>query len=294
MLRKLTILPIILLILSSCVRTEPKEIVRLDLAEGDSLRVEREQWSEDFAEEYRGEINEESVNAFKEITKQDLPALDSVEAVLGYALKNYDVELYGVLNPYDLPIAHAYNRYYIGLNHYLGEDSEAYRGFPEYIRRMKTVRRMPVDVVEAVISENFGKISAEESNVLQVMLYYGALHNLALKMLPKGTSEALVLGMTEEEYQWCKDNEQRIWQKMIEDKLLYSSDMTIKERLFRPSPAARIINVYAPGNTAQYIGLKIAQSYEKTTGMDAIPDNVYVYDPQTLIQSKYAPQNATN
>ncbi|MCM1310113.1 MAG: hypothetical protein NC301_03690 [Bacteroides sp.] len=280
--------------MSSCHNNEPKEIVRLDLAEGDSLDAKREQWHKDFVDKYSAEIYPESESAFKEIIKQDLPSLDSVEAVLGDALKGEDVLLYGVVNPYNLAVANVDNRYYIALNHYLGADSDAYKGFPEYQRRFKTINRMPIDVVEAFIAAKYGNVTSDENTLLRPILYYGALHNQTLKMLPMGTSEALVLGMTDAEYQWCKDNEQRIWQKMIEEKLLYSTDMKVHDRLFRLSPSASIINVNAPGNTAHYIGLKIAQSFEKNTGEEALPNSDYVNDPQTLIKSKYTPQNATN
>lgn len=244
-------------------------------------------------EKYVSEFPPQSRAMFAEIIGRQLPPLDSVEAVLGQAFADADApQLVGVVNPYNSPVVSDGGFIFIGLNHYLGADSEAYAGFPEYIRRNKTLRRLPVDVVEEYLLDKYPMPDSTRS-VLNMLLYVGAIHNAALHMLPDNTSEATVLGMTDVEYRWCLDNEQRIWQKLIEDNMLYSSDPDLLARLFAPAPAATLINANAPGNTMHFIGLKIAQAYERNTGLDALPTAEYVFDHKTLIKSKYTPRNVT-
>ncbi len=264
------------------------KITRLDLAPADSLTELRKLWYDDILKSAPARDE-----AFRQLVNDQLPPLDSVESVLSEAFKGEDISLVGVINPYRQPVVVSDSIIFIGLNHYLGPDNAAYTGFPEYVRRLKTLRRLPVDVVEEFIYDRYKSTTAERPTLLTAMLFTGAVHNTALKMLPEATSEALVLGMADEEYRWCRDNEQRIWQQLIEEKLLYSADPDIINKLLRPAPAATLINLNAPGNTVQYIGLQIARAYERNTGLQATPTDEYVNNKQTLIRSKYAPGNAT-
>lgn len=271
-----TILPVFLLFCASCTKPEPKEIVRLD--DNSSL------WP----------VVDSIAVPFRQAVNEQLPSLDSVECVLGEALANENIKLYGVIIPYNRPVVIRDSAIYIGLNHYLGADSDVYTGFPEYLRRSKTLRRMPIDVVnEYLMYARFKEGLSERKTLLSYMLYAGALYNQTLKALPKGTPESVLLNMTDEEYNWCKENEQRIWLKLIEDNLLYSSDTGIISRLLADSPKNTYINANAPGNTLYYIALKIAQAYERNTTSEALPTPEFINNPQTLVQSKYAPQNAT-
>lgn len=284
---KHTILPLLLLLLASCSEKQPMKIIRLDLAPADSLTELRQLWYGDIRNS-----SPERDEAFGNLVRSQLQPLDSVEEVLGQAFDNIGVKLVGVINPYRQPIVVSDSIIFIGLNHYLGPDNAAYAGFPEYMRRLKTLRRLPVDVVEEYLFNRF-TTTADSPTLLTSMLFAGAIHNEAMKMLPANTDEALVLGMTDDEYKWCRDNEQRIWQQLIETKRLYSSDPDVIKRLMSPSPAATLINLNAPGNTVQYIGLQIARAYERNTGLRALPTNEYINDNNTLVKSKYAPVNAT-
>lgn len=284
---KHTIIPFLLL-LTACAEHEPLKITRLDLAPADSLISLREQWREavpDYFPEREG--------LFADIIARELPPLDSVENVLGYAFAEEDVEVVGIINPFSSPIVVKDKTVFVGLNHYLGSESQAYNGFPEFIRRNKRIERLPIDVVEEYLLNKFRLSNEEDVTTLQMLLYIGAIERQALRMLPKGTSEAVVIGMTDEEYDWCRQNEQRIWQQLIKAKLLYSTDADVQKKLFLPSPAATIINANAPGNAARYIGLKIAQAYEAANGDIVFPTAEYVLNNQTLIKSKYSPENAT-
>lgn len=261
--------------------------MRLDLAPEDSMTELRTAW-----EDFSHIPSSADDKLFGEIITRELPPLDSVETVLYHALGSDSVVLVGVINPYSSPVYSKDNYIFVGLNHYLGPESEAYNGFPEYHRRLKDIRRLPIDVVSQYILERIDLSDPEDPTVLNMLLFVGAVANTTLSMLPDDTSEALLLGMTDEEYLWCRQNEQRIWQKLIEDGMLYSTEFSTIDRLFSPSPAATLINANAPGNTMSYIGLKIAQAYEKNTGQKARPTNDFINNNQTLINSKYSPQNA--
>ena len=65
---------------------------------------------------------------------------------------------------------------------------------------------------------------------LNRMLYSGALAYCVLQTMPEGTPESVVLGLTDSQWQWCVDNEERLWRSLIERQLLYSSDPAVADR----------------------------------------------------------------
>ncbi len=280
---------------------DPRPIERLDLALSDASLSAADSaafkaWStiagfEGTPEEYAGRMA-----PFEAIVLGSLGSLDSVEQVLGQALADRpELKLIGIVSPYNQTVVTDPDGYvFIALNHYLGADSRAYAGFPDYLKRRKVAGRLPVDVVMAVIAANGDPQLGESSTLLNRMLYQGALLNQTLKALPEGTTEATVLGMTDEEYQWCQANEGRIWSTVVERKWLFSADPEISDRLLRPAPASALLTPEAPGQALLFNALKIAQAYEKNTGKKASLTPEFYNNNSTLTQSEYAPAHATH
>lgn len=292
-----------MLLLAACSHREaPRDIARLDLlAPGDSLTAGQQRafdvWSEVIA--FEGTAGEyaggRAMQAFGPMVRERIESLDSVEAVLGHALKDYgSTRLVGVISPYSQAVVtHPSGYVFIALNHYLGAGSPAYAGFPDYLRKRKEIKQLPSDVVEAVIAAEHAPELAGDATLLNHLLYRGALLNAVAKAMPADTPEATILGMTPEEYAWCVENEGRIWQTLIERQMLYSADAGMIDRLMKPAPRSTQINANAPGQTALFTALKIAQAYEKATGSAATPEPAFYNDNQTLVKSKYAPANAS-
>lgn len=300
---KYTLIPLFLaLTLAACGGKEPpRTIERLDVAmtEGTMSASDSalfDAWS--LIAGFEGEPAEYAGRTapFEALVISSISSLDSVEQVLGHALADRPgLQLIGIVSPYNQAVVtDSDGHVFIALNHYLGAASQAYAGFPEYIRRRKVAQQMPIDVVMAVIAAESEPQFNEAPTLLNRLLYQGALLNQTLKALPDGTTEAAVLGMTDEEYQWCKDNEARIWNAIIERKWLFSTDPEISDRLLRPAPASALLTLEAPGQALLYPALKIAQAYEKNTGKPAALSPEYYNNNSTLTQSEYAPAHATH
>ena len=300
---KHTILPLFLtIILAACnEKNAPRTIERLDVAmtEGTMSAADSSTfnaWSQIAG--FEGEPAEYAGRTapFEALVISSISSLDSVEMVLGHALADHPgLHLIGIVSPYNQAVVtDSDGRVFIALNHYLGSGSQAYAGFPEYIRRRKVLQRMPIDVVMAVIAAESEPQFSETTTLLNRLLYQGALLNQTLKALPDGTTEAALLGMTDEEYQWCKENEARIWNAVVERKWLFSTDSEISDRLLRPAPASTLLTPEAPGQTLLYSALKIAQAYEKNTGNSATLSPEYYNNNSTLTKSEYAPAHATH
>lgn len=277
-------------------KTEPKSINRLDLAIADGTMTAADSaafsaWAEII--DFNGSPDDYNTltNLFADLTNNATVRLDSVEMVLGHALADKpELKITAVISPYNQAVVtHPDGYVFVALNHYLGEQSPAYAGFAEFIRRRKVNSRMPIDIVMAIVASENEPQFANDATLLNHLLYQGALLLQTRKLLPEGTSEAALLGMTPEEYEWCKANEPQIWKALIERKLLYSTDYEVINRLMRPAPGSPLISANAPGQAVLYCALKLAEAYERNTGNSALPQPEFYNNPQSLIKAAYAP-----
>ena len=307
--RKLLILPFLITLITACSKTSsntaPLHIVRLDIAasQPDSSFTETEQaafnaWMDIIDASYSKEDYAKSaaMTAFGPIVLQELPALDSVEMVLGSALPQGFTPI-GIISPYNQSvITHPNGFLFIALNHYLGTDNPIYAGrFPEHERRRKTINRLPIDAVEAAIASAHPDSLPSDATLLNHLLYHGALLQATLESLPENTTEASLLAMTPEEYAWCIENEANIWNSIVTQGLLYSSDRQMIKRLLSPAPASPMISANAPGQTTLFTALKITQSYLNNSDVNTAENLLktsYYNSNQSLIDSKYSPAYA--
>ncbi len=207
------------------------------------------------------------VRVFQPDVDSLLAPLDSVERILGHALAAYGdslLRLMAVVSPYNQSVCfHRGGGYvFIALNHYLGRDYAGYAGrFPAYMLHRKDLRRLPSDVMETVMASVSPEQIRPGATFLNRMLYSGALAYCVLQTMPEGTPESVVLGLTDSQWQWCVDNEERLWRSLIERQLLYSSDPAVADRLLRPAPASPLLGPSAPGQAACFIGLRVVQAF---------------------------------
>lgn len=151
---------------------------------------------------------------------------------------------------------------FIALNHYLGPLNEAYNGWPEYRRRLKTRDMIPVDVTEAMVGTAYQVESPENENVLTMLVREGAVAVAKERLNPTRPLEA-VLGFTPEQLKDIQANESLIWKRLVGGNMLYSTDAAVKSELFDPRPATTMISPDAPGRAVRYIGYRIVSEYLK-------------------------------
>ena len=149
---------------------------------------------------------------------------------------------------------------FLSLNHYLGTLNEAYNGWPEYKRRLKTRDMIQVDVTEAMLATTYPFVEDENTSVLTLLLREGAMAEAKQRLNPR-SSLASVLGFTPEQFDEIRQHEGFMWKRLVNDKLLYSTDEEVKSELFDPRPASRILSQDAPGRAARYLGYRIIKNY---------------------------------
>ncbi len=231
-------------------------------------------------------------------------ATDSIASVLGAFAANLDKQapairmprLYGCVISYNQGIINVGDTVMlVGLNHYLGTDYPGYSGFPAWQRALKRSTQLPIDIAEAVIATQ-APAPADESALSQ-MIHSGAVLAAMLRTLP-GIDAAAALGITPEQLKWLQENEAQIWQKMIADNLLYTTDPSVSRRLTAPGPSTSILHPDAPPRAGVYIGWRIVEDYMAHSGNPEKQTIGYIFSPEfaslrpqsVLTEAAYAPQ----
>jgi uncharacterized protein YjaZ len=104
----------------------------------------------------------------------------------------------------------------------------------------------------------------KDNVLLERMIYEGKIIYV-LTQLGKDFDYRNILSLTADEYRWCLEHEAALWTAMIERKHLYTPDITVTSKYFRPSPAT-FISEEAPGDIGCFTGYRIVEKYMKRTG----------------------------
>lgn len=151
----------------------------------------------------------------------------------------------------------------IALNHYLGSDYPGYTGLPEYMRGFnKTPGALSYDIAEALVATSYPFDGGSSPTMLSRMLYEGALAHAKMALVDD-SSAVRALGYSDEEFKWLADNEPRLWQHIVGDKLLFDTSPATISRFVLPAPRVNVGPLVAPGRVGRYIGYRIVQEYLK-------------------------------
>ncbi|MBD5192374.1 MAG: hypothetical protein HDS88_05730 [Bacteroidales bacterium] len=198
--------------------------------------------------------------------------------------------LYGIINPYNVPVVTTDSTVMIGLNHYLGTDYPGYAGFEDYKIRAKRAAHLPYDVAEARIVADNPFRSVSDPTLISRMIYWGAVANYVEAVVPDADQREL-FNLTDSELEWLGNNSEKVWNRMIEQQMIYSTNPDIADRILYPAPKSFIINGDAPGMTGRYIGYLIVKSYLKNnpeaTLQQMLSSELY-NDENTLINSEFS------
>ena len=189
---------------------------------------------------------------------------------------------------YENAVVYADTLLFISLDMYLGKNAEVYQSFPPYIANNYTEQRIAVDVAQKIIQKQFK--SKRGRSFLESMVYYGKELFLVKTMLPN-TPMHVILGITEEKYNWSLHNEAQIWKYFISENLLFSTENSLNNRFINTAPFSKFYlesDSESPGQIGTWIGLKIVESYMKNNSTSV--DQMIQVDAETLFKkSKYKP-----
>ena len=178
---------------------------------------------------------------------------------------------------------------FISLDNYLGKDHRFYNGFQDYIAEKQIKEQILPDIAEQYAEKYID--FPNHRNFLNQIIYHGKKLYFKEKLLPLVENHHII-GYTEDDYQWAKQQEYMVWQYFIEQDILYSSQADLKRRFLQPGPFSKFyleIDSETPARLGQYIGWQIVKAYAKKNSDKNLLEIINTDAQELFNQSKYKP-----
>ncbi len=179
----------------------------------------------------------------------------------------------------------------VSLDYYLGADYKNYEyvdGVYSYMipnfRREKVVS----DAVFWWLTTEFPD-NIEVPRLLDNMIYYGKIMYLTEVFLPEEKEENLI-GYTRQQWKWCEANEGKMWNYVVENKHLFSSEILLTAKYINPAPFTAFFPEESPGRAGIWIGWQIIRSYMDKNKSITLPELMNNFNAQDILEkSGYRP-----
>jgi hypothetical protein len=182
----------------------------------------------------------------------------------------------------------------ISLDRYLGAECEFYGmlGIYQYLTlKMDRDNIIPDCMYAWAFTEwNFEEMEYGTDNVFARIIHEGKLFYFMRSMLPE-TNEARLLGFTDDQMRFCRDNEEAIWTYLVEHDLLFSTDQLIIKKLTGEAPFTSYFTSESPGRAALWTGFRIVEQFMTRNQAVTLAELMAITDYQSILTgSKYNPR----
>lgn len=182
----------------------------------------------------------------------------------------------------------------IGLQMYLGKNFSAYNTleaidkFPQYISRRFEPQYIPINCFQNIALDIYPEKPQGQTLVEQI-IEKGKQWWLVDKFLPEA-ADSLKTGFTQAQLDWCKKNEGLIWNFIIQNNDVYTTEPTIIQNFIGEAPKTDGMPDSSPGNIGQWIGWQIVQKFaDNNTGLSV--QQILQSDAKKIFESaKYKPR----
>lgn len=152
----------------------------------------------------------------------------------------------------------------IGLDYFLGRDAKYRPDMYDYM----LLKYNPENIVPSImmlygIDGRINRFDSKDQTALAEMIAYGKSFYFAKQMMPC-TPDSVFIWYSSKEIKGASENQDLIWARFIEDKLLYSTSHMLNQKYLRERPKTVEVGPECPGRIGQWVGWQIVKSYMKS------------------------------
>lgn len=179
----------------------------------------------------------------------------------------------------------------VGLDYYLGKGARFRPNMYDYmLRQYNPENIVPSTMLIYGIDSRINHMDGDNKTALADMVAYGKSFYFARQMVPC-TPDSVFIWYSSEEIKGARENQDLIWARIIEDKLLYSTSHLLKQQYLGERPKTAQVGPDCPGRIAQWVGWQIVKSYMKEHPDRTLPDLMNSGNADKLFEeSKYKPK----
>jgi hypothetical protein len=178
----------------------------------------------------------------------------------------------------------------VSLDFYLGKGAKYRPTMYEYLLRQYE----PSNIVPSVmliygISPRYNATNLNDRTILADMVAYGKSYYFAKHMLPC-VPDSVLTWYTREEIEGSKKNQDLIWKRFVEDRVLYSTSHTIKQKFLGERPKTTEVGEKCPGRIGQWMGWQIVNAYMDSHESTTLPQLMKISNAEKLFkESRFKP-----
>jgi hypothetical protein len=232
-------------------------------------------------------------------TLEVFPDLDDLEKELTIAFRHYHYyfpenqipEIISYISRFNQSIVTADGIIGIGLDKYLGPDVDYYKelGLSHYMIHNMHREKIPSDCMMAWALSEY-EYNDSVDNLLSNMIYNGQIMFYVKSMLPH-QPDSLIMGFTSNEMNFCLNNEARMWEYLVEHKLLFETDRMTIRKFTGVGPFTKDFTSKSPARAAVWIGWRIVEAYSRKHPDISLKDIMKEQDYQKILTfSEYNPR----
>ena len=150
----------------------------------------------------------------------------------------------------------------ISLDYYLGAEYKNYEyvdGIHNYMLPNMRREKIVSDAVFWWLTTEFPD-NIDAPRLFDNMIYYGKIMYLTELVLPDEKEEKL-MGYSRQQWNWCRANESKMWNYMVENRHIFSTEILVTAKYINPAPFTSYFPDESPGRTGIWIGWQIIRSY---------------------------------
>lgn len=201
----------------------------------------------------------------------------------------YSSALQGIMEP--IFYHHSENMLFIDISAFLGENHTFYKGLDQYWQKSMNAQNI-VPKVSQVFASYFLEQNLEQQKFLDELIYQGKLMTLQDAFLP-GFSDHLKINYSPQQYEWAIANEANVWNFFVENNLVFSDDLRLKERFINPGPFSKFYTEVDNSSSPQigiFAGWQICRKFFEEKPEVKLTDFLRM-DSQTIFnESNYKPK----
>ena len=177
----------------------------------------------------------------------------------------------------------------VGVDMYLGSDYPYYNQVV-YNYQKQTMRKECVvgDMMSMYIAYHVA-YNSKYNRLLEQIIFRGKQMFLLSQLLPDEPAWE-VIGYSKEQWDWCKQYERAIWNRIMEKRDLFKTESTILSSYMNEGPFTAEISQESPGRLGLWVGWQIVDSYMRNNEEVSVQELLSESDAQKILeQSFYKP-----
>lgn len=179
----------------------------------------------------------------------------------------------------------------VGLDLYLGGDFKYYASleFPNYFIKRLDPKYIATDAAFNIIQDMREEPLERGAMLLDMMVHYGKIYYIASLLLPKKEMSDFFY-YSEDDWNWCKDNEKEIWSFFIDGDWLYTKQYIKYAKFIEDGPTTMGMPQGAPDRVGRWVGYQIVKRFMEKNPDVSPTDLMNITNGQeVLVSSKYKP-----